>query len=468
MSEHRSETSTSQPLFERDTEYEATFGPILRGIIQRTEPCSEPLPCGLDPERWLRIVMHYVARTRSSRLSVAWATLIGLVDHLSHSWLLHGLEASARWLQALAQTAFEDLLREVPMTPFFRGHQVVVVDGTRVGGECLHLMFELASGWLRQFRLDLDQTQGESLCHFALSPGMLVLADRLYCSATSAMHALSQQAHLLVRWRRNCALYLSEQGKDCLDWREALEGLALGQTLERAVWLQNAAGQRVAVRVIATNLGETFAQTQLEQAQRNKQPITAELQRYAGYLVLVTTVPADELSAMQACELYHQRWSGAEIAIREFKSVLGLKHVIGSRPQKRRAWLYTQLLVRGVIQRFDAPTLSQGVTLELELSPSAGSDSGAAGAVEAASPRGQGTVRVSLAHEQKYFRWGLLKEMLTDTLMPLRASWWPQLAPRLMALLPRPRRRKRPRSLNALLRKLLPDTEYERWQAAAA
>lgn len=462
MPEHGSRTSESHAIFQEDREYDQGVLPLLEPIV---EAAGQPtmLPPGSDAHGLLRIVMDYVGRTRSSRLSAAWATAIGLVDHLSHVLLLTLLKCNGDWFERLAKLSLEHCNEALPLEPFIQDRPLVAMDGSWVNsdqapdgerGELVHLMFELATGWLRQFHLPLERRDGESLTHFQLEPGMIVLVDRLYCSAKSILYAKDAGADVIVRWRRNISLFVDEQTKALFDWRAALEALEPGHRLERRVWLQRSDGQRVQVRCVAQEMGREFADKQIEQARRNKVELTDELRRYARYLVVLTTLDAEEFSAEQSIELYHQRWSTAEISIRELKSVMGFKHVIGKTARKRRAWLFCQLLLRGLLQLFDADELRQ--TRPLSMSMSSRGD-------EQAEP---GQLRARTDIDRNHYRPGLLKAALMQALMPMRLSWWRRVARRFLDALPRERRRKRPRSIAALLRKLVPAEEFERWATA--
>ncbi len=96
--------------------------------------------------------------------------------------------------------------------------------------------------------------------------------------------------------------------------------------MSRTVWLHTQQGP-VEVRVVALRLSEAQAQVARRKAerraskqQRHPQPDTLDV---AGWLLLVTTLPAAQWSAAEVLTLYRCRWH-IELLFKRLKQLLDL------------------------------------------------------------------------------------------------------------------------------------------------
>ena len=85
---------------------------------------------------------------------------------------------------------------------------------------------------------------------------------------------------------------------------------------------------------------------QANKKQRSISPETLELQRY---VILLTSVGREAISAKQIMEIYRCRWQ-IEIAFKRLKSIMGLGHLPKKDLESARAWLHGKLLVALLVQ----------------------------------------------------------------------------------------------------------------------
>ena len=76
---------------------------------------------------------------------------------------------------------------------------------------------------------------------------------------------------------------------------------------------------------------------------KGKQPLEETL-RYAKYVILFTTFPAEQFSAAEVLNWYRLRWQ-VELVFKRFKSLAHLGHLPKSDAESAKAWLYGKLLV---------------------------------------------------------------------------------------------------------------------------
>ncbi|MBX8827373.1 transposase [Ochrobactrum sp. SFR4] len=68
----------------------------------------------------------------------------------------------------------------------------------------------------------------------------------------------------------------------------------------------------------------------------------------AGFLMLLTSVPANEMTASDVLDMYRLRWQG-EIAFKRLKSGLGIHKLPAKDPQLARSWLMAHLIIALII-----------------------------------------------------------------------------------------------------------------------
>lgn len=320
------------------------------------------------PTLAVRLLLAYVMSAQSSRFVVAWACAIGLVPSYTHVSLFALLARSADFFEALARRLLE---RYASLEPAREPDSMPIcsVDATCITSrnsgakdfERLHLLHDLETGALRDFHLPAEQAVHESLRHFDLSSGTLVLADRLYCDTLCFEHAAKARAHLLVRWSRSRGLYHDARGTKRWDWRKELAKLEVGERAEYELWLTSK--RTTKVRVLVEHAGEDFALSELDKLKANKQQINDDARLISPFMVVVTQASLEELSLSKGLESYRMRWQGSEFNIREAKSVEGLSRLNLKSHEANRAWLFchlcgqllTQLLMQeSRIQRQDS------------------------------------------------------------------------------------------------------------------
>jgi hypothetical protein len=196
-----------------------------------------------------------------------------------------------------------------------------------------------------------DAGVGESLTHFDIRAGDLIMADRNFAKRASLRYAVRCKADVLLRTSlRNLPLH-DHRGQP-LDMFPLLRKLSVGQAADWPARVQDNIGEPIAVRVCAYK--KTAAQTlttrkEIEQEARKKgqgvQPQTLEA---AGYVIVVTTLA--EPSAAAIMEFYRRRWQ-IELAFKRLKSLLQLGHLKKTDPEGAKAWLQGKLLVACLIEK---------------------------------------------------------------------------------------------------------------------
>lgn len=306
------------------------------------------LKCAAD---LLRGLLAYVVCTPSLRHLGAWAVLIGLAN-LSHVAWHKRLQHARHWLLWLL---IELLAVPAPAGPG-PVQRIVLVDATRLkepGGNGddwrVHLGYDLGAGRLLDVKVS-DQHTAEGFTLLGLRAGDLVVADRGYSRRKQLAYVLLLGAHLVVRLAVSQVPLLDREGQpfDVLAWLQALdqEQASCQVTFEYE-------GRCFAVRLIACALPEEAAERarakERKKAAKQQRQLKEETLFLCGWLLLVTSVSAQEWSDEQVLALYRARWQ-IELVIKRMKQVLKLAQVRGQTASTNEATILA-LLVAWALQQ---------------------------------------------------------------------------------------------------------------------
>lgn len=434
----------------------------------------------------VRTVLYYVVSPHGSRGCAALAVAHRLFSSLSHVCLLQILDASGPFFKALA----DDLFAMVPPpSPFLHGWRCNVLDATCVRSnnpkadrdfERVHLLWELSSQNLLFAHCPLTARVGESLRHYPLRPTTLYIADRLYCTAAFFLRAHDHHAALLTRWNRCQKLWADTPQLEPFDINAILKTLAVGEQWEGWVrigrWKNRPNRRHLRVRLVISHVGDEFAAAALAKLEANHQTVNDAARAVAPYLIVLSNAPTC-FTGTELLELYRMRWVGTETQIREQKSVLGMRGLIGKSAKKRRAWLWAHLCAQLWWQLVDAEAAAPDATAPDATAPDAAApdaaapghaapdaaDPGLANPASAGAAAAPGAVassetpsaRVWVGQAYRFYLKALGRQMLLQALLPIDISQWHQLRRRFLDALPKSGRCKaRPRAWDAFLKKI--------------
>ena len=92
------------------------------------------------------------------------------------------------------------------------------------------------------------------------------------------------------------------------------------------------------------------AQRKLDIKLQNGKTVSPETRTYAKYVLVFTTLKAQQATAEQVLEAYRLRWQ-IELTFKRLKSIAQLGHVPKYDDKSSRAWLYGKLLIALLTQK---------------------------------------------------------------------------------------------------------------------
>jgi hypothetical protein len=313
----------------------------------------------------LRLVLAYSWLDWPLRQVGAWATTLGLAE-LSDVAVRNRLLNTRVWLGQLVGQALGQVRRSGGAGVVRLIDATVITQPGSTGTDWrVHVSFDVRRSCLDGWEIT-DAHGGETLLRHAVEAGDILVADRGYAHRAGLGYLLHARAQLVVRTNGHNLPLETADGKP-LALRRWLQGLAPAvRRRERAVWV-NAPQGRFPLRLIAQRLPAAAAQAAVRRsarASRKKGHTPSALSRVmAGWVVLVSNLPATRWTAVDVLALYRVRWQ-VELLIKGFKSTLDLDHLRSKHPELAQVYLLGKALavllgqcclpqVRAVAEWFD-------------------------------------------------------------------------------------------------------------------
>lgn len=298
----------------------------------------------------LRLALVYGFCGCSLRQTAAWAETAEVAS-LSDVALLKRLRNAAPWLgHLLGLKLMERLTPETTASPSVRliDATTVTAPGSKGTDWRIHLDFDLARTTISEIQLTSGDG-GETFLRHEFEPGELVIADRGYSLRPGLVHVVEAGADFIVRLNWS-SVPLQQRGGEPWDLLDELRRLPEAEPgvfdLEITPDPKEAT-QPVQVRLVALRKSEAAAEEArhkvLKDASKRGRKLQAQTLELAGYVLVLTSTPAEAFSPEQILELYRYRWQ-IEMTFKRLKSLLALDTLPAKDPRLARTFLYSKLL----------------------------------------------------------------------------------------------------------------------------
>ena len=244
------------------------------------------------------------------------------------------------------------------------GHlRFLVIDGSTVQAPGatgtdyrLHVALDLVNLELRQVEISTDKV-GESLAHFQLQEGDVVIIDRGYNQPKSLVPFIDQGGDVVLRYNpQGMNLYSQDERLERIDWVERLRTLQ-GQTGTIPVYLchsnKRLEGVVHAIRLPAEPAAKARRRLQQQARKKGRQASAASL-FLSGWVLIFTSLPVTLLDTAAIAALYSVRWQ-VELSIKRLKSVLDIDRLRADKDSPlAELYLYGKLLYAAVLEKLVA------------------------------------------------------------------------------------------------------------------
>jgi hypothetical protein len=299
----------------------------------------------------LRIILAYCLGGMGLRSTSAWAASVGLAD-LSNVALLGRLRNSTEWMQRLV-----GMLLASNVGAASHGRPVRLLDATMVpkasvkarqmGGLWrIHAAFDLPSERFSFFELT-DEKGSESLSRAPVMAGEIRIGDRGYCKPERLAEICAAGADIIVRAGWKMARWLDEKDRP-LDLIKTLKTAEISGRIDRQIKIWRKGAEPLTVRLVAFRKPAADAMKARLKARRKSSKAQEKLAEAtlvaAEWVLLLTSLPADQFPPEDIAELYRARWR-IEMAFKRLKSLIGLGGPPGEDVQVAKTWILAHLLM---------------------------------------------------------------------------------------------------------------------------
>lgn len=316
----------------------------------------------------LRGLLGYVLTLSSLKELSAWSRLVGIggVTISAQAWHKR-LRQSLEWLLWL----FNELLAAAPTTwdlPLELDQRILLVDATEVS--CLgpkgllwrlHCAYDLLAGQLAWVRLT-SRKIGESLCLLPTRVGDILVSDGVYSRARQLVAVAQGGAFTLTRFSPHHLPLYAAHAPACrpefqFDVRGWLLSLAPGiyERQAQGCFEQRTLTVRVLVLVPPPEQAEALRRKKEHEARAKGRKLSESSRFLAGFLLLVSTLPASPWSTALLIELYGARWQ-LEVLFKRIKQTLDV-HTVRCETAETAQAMIVALLVAWLLIEDDLEAL---------------------------------------------------------------------------------------------------------------
>jgi len=303
-----------------------------------------------------RLALAWGSGGYSRQHVAAWAGERGIAT-LTQEALIQRLHGAGEFLEAVTG----QLLARVGAAPAWHGRVLRIGDSTSLSKPAskgtdwrVHCVYDLGVGGFTPLEVT-DKHGGEALDRGKPVAGEIRMADRGFANAQSWQRFLQarqqpeEQNDFIVRMRWNTIRLIDQAGElfDIIAWLKTRP--CDSDTYEITASARSGKHQRpMQIRLIARRKPpeaiEATHKHLRQQASRKPTRIDPRSLIAAEYLVLATSLPAEDLPSGEVLAAYRLRWQ-IELAIKRLKSLMKVGEIRTRTEVGTRCWLHAKLIV---------------------------------------------------------------------------------------------------------------------------
>jgi hypothetical protein len=298
-----------------------------------------------NAEGLLRLALMYGPGGQSLQSAAALAGDAGIAD-LSNKAVEGRLRKMCAWLEHLlvcvlaAKSASHGRAVAGELDLSLVDGSVICTPRRAAGDWRLHASYDPGRGRFSDLVLTSNKV-AERVDHTRIRRGQIVVQDRGLARVRNFRAVLAENADFITRigWR---SVRLLDGNGDAID---VLQKLPAGdEPCEHGVWI---AGMEAPVRLVVQRLpDEQAARQERKRARKSRKQghqIDPRTSKAAGYLMLLTSLPAETQPTEQVLALYANRWQ-VELGFKRLKTLGGIDKLPTSHPDTARTWLLAHLI----------------------------------------------------------------------------------------------------------------------------
>lgn len=295
-------------------------------------------------EALLRLALIYGPGGQSLRSAAALAGDAGIAE-LSDKAVEGRLRKMGDWLGHILSLLLA-ARKGVQRPPDAAGLDIALVDGSLICAPGkgatwrLHARYDPGRGRFADLHIS-DAKLAERVDRTRIDPGQVVITDRGYARVRDFQATLKAGSNFLTRigWR---SLRLRDAAGEPLDVITLLpETDTLGEHIVHLAGI--AQGLRLVMQRLPPEAAERQRKKRTRKSNKAGHKIDPRTVKAAGYLMVLTSLPAETVPAARIIELYRNRWQ-IELGFKRLKTLGGIDALPASHPELARTWLLAHLI----------------------------------------------------------------------------------------------------------------------------
>ncbi len=330
-----------------------------------------------NPETLLRMLFMYLVSDTSYKETVCLAELGGL-PHVSSVTLWRRLAKATNWFRWI----IDELLKKFSIHSGFDflDRKIRLLDGSVISkpGSCssdwrLHTTIDMST-LACDFLMITDYKTGESFCRIDVEPEDVLIADRGYGNRRGAFSVLKQKGDVIVRVAFQNFPLQTASGKK-FEYLKKLENMGGNEIREWSLFMRDKVGNLEKVRLCVyrkTDEETGVTQEKIRKVARKKGGLKTQKETFeaAHYILVITTLDKDIISAEQVLGIYRGRWQ-IELYFKRIKSLLGVGNLPSKNYENAMSWITGKILIAILIETLHALAEQESNTVS---SPETASD----------------------------------------------------------------------------------------------
>jgi hypothetical protein len=204
----------------------------------------------------------------------------------------------------------------------------------------LHARYDPGRGRFADLVLTTTR-EAEATGRTRICPGRVLITDRGYARVRNFKDVLADGGDFITRLSWGSLKLYDAEGKR-IDVNALLTDTS--QLREVPVWVKGIPRAfRLVIQPLPAEAAESQQARRIRKANRNGHKINPRTIQAAGFLILLTSLPAAAQHAARITELYRNRWQ-VEIGIKRLKTLGGLDELRSADPVLARTWLLAHLI----------------------------------------------------------------------------------------------------------------------------
>lgn len=295
-------------------------------------------------EALLRLALMWGPGGQSLRMAAALAGEAGIAE-ISDKAVEGRLRTMGEWLAHILAVLLAERLG-TPVQPGNADLALSLVDGSVIcapgkGQDWrLHARYDPGRGRFADLALTTTR-EAEATGRTRIGLGRLLIMDRGYARVRNFQAVLADKGDFITRLSWGSVKLYDTAGARI----DVMAQLAkTKKTREMAVWVTGIPRPlRLVMQPLPAEAAERQRARRMRKANRNGHQINPRTIQAAGFLMLLTSLPAKAQPAARISDLYRKRWQ-VEIGIKRLKTLGGLDELPSADPVLARTWLLAHLI----------------------------------------------------------------------------------------------------------------------------